>query len=89
MQRTADGALVLGTCAEHYGRAIHFLVAAGDADGARALAERAVAGLWTGRMFRGRSGDDRCLAVDGVGILLLALLRVQDGADGDLLGFSW
>jgi hypothetical protein len=37
----------------------------------------------------GRSGDDRCLAVDGVGILILALLRLEDGADRQLLGFSW
>lgn len=88
-QRTADGNLVPGACAELYGRAIHFLAGAGERARAQALAERAVDELWTGRLFRSRSGEDRCLAVDGVGVLLLALLALERGGDGELLGFSW
>ncbi len=89
VQETAAGTVVPGTCAELYGRAIHFLAGAGETERAASLAERAIGELWSGRMFRGRSGDDRCLAVDGVGILILALLRLEDGADRQLLGFSW
>lgn len=88
-QVDADGGVVPGTCAELYGRAIHFLAGAGERARAQALAEHALASLWDGRLFRGRSGDDRCQAVDGVGILLLALLGLEQDGDGDLLGFSW
>lgn len=91
-----DGTAVPGTCAEHYGRAIHALdgiarqlgdtTAAAMAD---QLAIEAVSGLWTGRMFRGRIGDDRYGAVDGVGILILALLGRSEVGEGDGMGFLW
>lgn len=95
-QPALDGRLVDGTCAENYGRIIHFLAEAatvlaqpGLLDQARTLADEAMGHLWTGRMFRGRAGEDRYGAVDGVGILILALLRLETGEDGDLLGFAF
>ncbi|MCL2708389.1 MAG: hypothetical protein FWF03_04640, partial [Defluviitaleaceae bacterium] len=76
-----------GGYAEHYGRQIRFLAEAGCAVGgeigeslqkqARSLAAEAASALWAGRMFRGRAGSGKCDAVDGMGNLLLALLRLQ------------
>ncbi len=73
--------------AEHLGRAVHFLASAGDAlnepalaDAAHARADWAITALRTDGMFRGHTGEDRYDAVDGVGWLLLALLRLHAGA---------
>jgi hypothetical protein len=75
-----------GAYAEDYGRAIHFLVRASRSlncpeylELARQIAEEAVTRLFvvqTG-MFRSHPGEDRCDAVDGPGILLLALLYLD------------
>ena len=85
-----------GAYAEHYGRAIHFLAGASTALGddslraqAQALAEEAIGHLYAGCMFRGHPGEDRYDAVDGVGYLLLALLRLETGSDLDLMGFGF
>lgn len=94
-QATVAGNRIPGTCAEHYGRAIHVLDRIGSllhdplaTLHADRLAAEAVKRLWTGTMFRGRPGEDRYAAVDGVGILLLALLEREHGP-GDLLGFTF
>ena len=80
-----------GACAEDYGRAIHFLVrAAQELDDTRArglaqqVAEESVRLLYAGQygMFRSHPGEDRCDAVDGPGILMLALIYLQNGSLG-------
>ncbi len=75
-----------GAYAEHYGRAIHFLLRADDlVPGgearrlAEALADETIRTLWAGTMFRTHPGEDRYDAVDGVGHLLLALLELECG----------
>ncbi|MGI5816582.1 MAG: hypothetical protein ACOX9R_00620 [Armatimonadota bacterium] len=85
-----------GGYAEHYGRAIHLLCVADEALGraewrdlAAALAEEAVQVLWTGELFRGHPGEDRYDAVDGVGILMLALLRLETGEEPPMMGFAF
>jgi len=85
-----------GAYAENYGRAIHFLAAAGESlarpewlAAARALADEALAVLHVGPLFRTHPGEDRCDAVDGPGILFLALLRLETGSEPELLGFGF
>lgn len=85
-----------GGYAEHYGRAIHLLCEASDALGrpdwrdlALDLAAEAIERLWTGEFFRGHPGEERYDAVDGVGVLMLGLVRLETGADPPLLGFHF
>ena len=85
-----------GGYAEHYGRCVHFL--AGCAEGlaggpyrelALRVAEEALEVLWAGEMFRGHPGEERCDAVDGVGWLALALMRLSTGEEPPLMGLGW
>ena len=85
-----------GAYAEHYGRAIHLLCEAADAlhvpewrDTAQRLAEESVRLLWTGDLFRGHPGEDRYDAVDGVGCLMLGLMRWETGSDPEMMGFHF
>jgi len=85
-----------GAYAEHYGRAVHFALSAADAlrnPGTGALAAEIAAEaervLWAGRMFRTHPGEDRYDAVDGVGFLLLALLRLAGHPEPNLMGFGF
>jgi hypothetical protein len=73
-----------GGYAEHYGRCIRFAVAAAGLPGceyaaalARRVTEEAMATLHVHGMFRGHPGEDRCDAVDGVGVLLDALMDLH------------
>ncbi|MFS0727540.1 hypothetical protein [Paenibacillus sp. 1P07SE] len=82
-----------GAYAEHYGRAIHFLVRAADVlqdPSCRELAERvaaeAVEKLYAHGMFRGHPGEDRYDAVDGVGYLALSLMYLDTGEEPDGMG---
>jgi hypothetical protein len=45
--------------------------------------------LYAHGMFRGHPGEDRYDAVDGVGFLLLALLRLATGREPEMLGLGW
>ncbi|MBN2449932.1 MAG: hypothetical protein JXR77_06065 [Lentisphaeria bacterium] len=72
-----------GAYAEHYGRCIHFLRRAerelASAEAGRladAITQHALDTLWVPQagMFRSHPGEDRADAVDGLGILFLALL---------------
>lgn len=87
-----------GAYADQYGRCVHFLCRAAQLTGDHSLRERAIllaneaiAQLYLpdAEMFRGHPGEDRCDAVDGVGILFLALLFLETGADPDLMGFHF
>lgn len=85
-----------GACAEHYGRAIHLLCAAAHdfneptlLQRAQTLADAALARLGTGGLLRSHPGEERYEAVDGVGVLLLALYRLRFGRDPDLMGWWW
>lgn len=85
-----------GGYAEHYGRCIHFLLGYAERfhdEAARALAtavaDEAVETLFTLGMFRGHPGEDRYDAVDGVGYLLLALIRLATGSEPDMMGSGW
>lgn len=87
-----------GGYAEHYGRCLHFLLRAantGFVPDAVALAERvaqdALGQLWceAAGMFRSHPGEDRADAVDGLGILFLALLEWETGRPPDLKGFAF
>ncbi len=85
-----------GGYAEHYGRAIHFLLRASDllaepvwSRAAQRLADDAVRHLWTGEMFRSHPGEDRCDAVDGLGYLALALVRLELGREPEMFGSGW
>jgi len=40
-------------------------------------------------MFRGHPGEERCDAVDGVGLLLLALLDLDGAGEPDGMGFAF
>ena len=72
------------TYAEHYGRAIHFLLGAKsvlndptlDQD-VRTVAQHAVSSLLGNGIFQGFPGSRLHEAVDGLGVLFLALLRLQ------------
>ncbi len=87
-----------GAYADQYGRCIRFLLRAAHALGepayfeqAKALAAEAVGHLHhrsTG-MFRSHPGEDRCDAVDGIGLLFLALIYLERGEEYDLAGFGW
>lgn len=86
----------LGGYAEHYGRAVHFLCNASEMldrpawrDIAASLADEAVELLWAGEMFRGHPGEDRYDAVDGAGVLMLALIRLETGSDEPMMGFHF
>lgn len=79
-----------GAYAEDYGRVIHFLVRASavlEREEYQALAGKvareAVHCLYMqdAGMFRSHPGEDRCDAVDGPGILLLALLYLETGEE--------
>jgi hypothetical protein len=79
-----------GAYAEDYGRVIHFLTRASrslnrpaDRRLAREVADEAVARLFVAEsgMFRSHPGEDRCDALDGPGILMLALLYLESGQD--------
>lgn len=87
-----------GAYADQYGRCIHFLTRAGKSLNdpqllaqARSLAAEAVSHLHSPQagMFRSHPGEDRCDAVDGLGILFLSLLDLETGTDPDPMGFGW
>jgi len=90
-QRAAEWA-----CADSYGRGVHFLTRAGlqlaeprvVAD-AGVLAEEAVAALWKDGMFQGYPAAGVYEAVDGVGVLLLALLFLQSRGASGRQGFGF
>lgn len=65
-------------CADHYGRAIQFLVGWEDLQTARKLAAQAQKALWVGPGFASRPGESRCDAVDGPGILFNALIDLEN-----------
>jgi hypothetical protein len=76
--------------AEHYGRWIHFLLHAGNVFSdqslvyqAHCLADEAIDQLMTDRMFRTHTGEDRYDAVDGLGLLAIALLALYDNGPGE------
>ena len=83
---TAPGRTGNWTYAENYGRCIQFLDRAGTLlnrpdfiSASDALAEEAVDRLYCDGMFLGATDGGRVYeAVDGVGVLLLALLRHPD-----------
>jgi uncharacterized protein YyaL (SSP411 family) len=86
-----------GAYAEDYGRAIHFLVRASRSlerpeyrQLARRIADEAVKHLYIveAGMFRSHPSEDRCDAVDGPGILLLALLYL-DSDDERVSAFAF
>jgi hypothetical protein len=87
-----------GAYADQYGRCIHFLVRAADVlneprlrSDAKRLAGEAVGHLYceSARMFRSHPGEDRCDAVDGLGILFLSLIYLETGTEPDMMGFGW
>lgn len=87
-----------GAYADQYGRCIHFLLRAARAlddaslfQQARQLAAEAVRQLHVEetQMFRSHPGEDRCDAVDGIGLLFLALLDLETGHEPAMLGFGW
>jgi len=91
--QTRDGH---GGYAELFGRGIHFLCRAAEATGDRAyrkqaheLARLAMDSLFAEGMFRSHTGEDRYDALDGVGYLLLALIRLQTGKAPDYMGFGF
>ncbi|HYE17284.1 MAG TPA: hypothetical protein VEA69_02510 [Tepidisphaeraceae bacterium] len=84
--------------AEEYGRTIRFLTRAARAlndpaplELARDVAARAVRDLHVpdAAMFRTHPGEDRADAVDGVGLLFLALIELDTGKELDLRGMSF
>ena len=84
-----------GGYAEHYGRSIHFLLGAADDLGepryrelAHHVADEALTVLRVGDQLRSHPRENRCDAVDGMGFLLLALLRLCDGRVDDH-GLGW
>lgn len=73
-----------GVYAEDYGRAISFFLSLHRVSAdprwlrqARSLATEAVDKLWTGRLFKGHPAKPYYEAVDGVGLLLWALLELD------------
>lgn len=85
-----------GAYAEHYGRALHFLLGCADIlriglprKLAGLVAEEALDRLFAHGMFRGHPGEDRYDAVDGVGYLELGLIRLQTGREPDMMGMGW
>jgi len=87
-----------GAYADQYGRCIHFLIRAAHVlddttlfEQAGKLAEEAKGQLHVpaAGMFRSHPGEDRCDAVDGMGILFLALIWLETGVEPDARGFGW
>jgi hypothetical protein len=87
-----------GGCAEEYGRVIHFLARAATeledpslAELAHRVAEDAADKLFlpSAGMFRSHPGEERTDAIDGPGVLLLALLYLHTGREPDLAGFAF
>ncbi len=85
-----------GICAEDYGRAIHFLARAGEVlerpeyrQLAETFADEAMERLYVKKMgmFRGHVGEDRCDAVDGPGVLLLALMYLEGDLPESAMGW--
>lgn len=82
--------------AESLGRAVWFLLSAAETTKsdpprrqAEALAEWALEHLWTGTLFRTHTTEDRYDAVDGLGLLMLALIRLETGQAPDAMGFGF
>ena len=93
-----DRKMILGAYAGQYGRCIHFLVRAAHVlkdratlELARRVADDAMARLYVedAGMFRSHPGQDSCDAVDGAGLLFLALIYLQTGEEPDALGFHF
>jgi hypothetical protein len=87
-----------GGYAEHYGRCIHFLLRAARMlhDGnatelVKHIADDAIARLWCDEagMFRSHPGEDRVDAVDGLGILFLALMELETNREPEFQGFEF
>jgi len=85
-----------GGYAEHYGRCIHFLLAYKEVFGeplvydlAIDLCDEAIEFLFAQDMFRGHPGEDRYDALDGVGFLLLALIRLHTDEEPEMMGLGW
>ena len=87
-----------GAYADQYGRCIHFLVRSANVlddpklfDQAKTLAAESVQHLYSKEalMFRSHPGEERCDAVDGIGILFNALIYLQTGREPDLMGFGY
>lgn len=83
----------MGAYAEHYGRVIHFLLSCAAELGddsyrqlAKVVADESVRTLYAHEMFRGHPGEDRYDAVDGVGILGLALLWLETNQKPNMMG---
>jgi hypothetical protein len=84
--------------AGEYGRVIHFLVRAADVlkteehrELARKVADDAVRELYVEKhgMFRTHFGEDRTEAVDGLGVLFLALMYLETGEEPHPPGLSF
>ncbi len=82
--------------AESFGRCIHVLQRAAEHfqdaalhAAARRLADIAIDQLYADGMFQGFADSHLYEAVDGVGYLLLALLRLEQGAEVELHGFGF
>ncbi len=82
--------------AESLGRAIWFLLSAAEVSKApdlrsqaETLADWALEHLWTDTLFRTHTGEDRYDAVDGLGLLMLALIRLETGRTPDTMGFGF
>lgn len=87
-----------GAYAASYGSCIHFLSKAAatlEKPEYRSLAEQlaaeAVDHLYIPEVgaFRSHPGDDTADSVDGLGVLFLALMELESGSDGDLMGFHF
>ena len=82
--------------ADSYGRVLHFLVRASrECDDSRyradavQLAQEAVDALWENDLFQGYPDRHLYEAVDGVGVLLIALIDLERGAEPRLHGFGF
>jgi hypothetical protein len=82
-----------GAYAEHYGRAIYFLLNCHEQLGDKAyrdlavtVANEAVDKLWAQGMFRSHPEEDRYDAVDGIGVLSLSLMWLDTGKKPDRMG---
>lgn len=82
-----------GAYAEHYGRVIYFLLSCSDTlqddkykDLSDKIAKEAVDVLFAHDMFRSHPGEYRYDAVDGMGILSLALIWLETGQKPDMMG---
>ncbi len=85
-----------GGYAEHYGRALHLALRLHTTTGdtcyaglAARVAEEATTVLWAQDMFRSHPAEDRCDAVDDIGFLLLALMRMESGEEPAMMGSGW